>query len=198
MTISISEIFKSPASFLGQSLAINGRIRTIRDSKTFGFIELNDGSYFKNLQIVFDDTLPNFEEVCKLGISSSLTIEGEVVESPGAKQPFELKAANITIVGASPADYPLQKKGHSLEYLRTIAHLRPRTNTFSATFRVRSLLAYAIHKYFNEHGFIYAHTPIITASDAEGAGQMFQVTTLDLERVARETAEKPDYNADFF
>jgi asparaginyl-tRNA synthetase len=136
--------------------------------------------------------------VRKLGISSSLTVEGQLVESPGAKQPFELKATKITIVGTSPSDYPLQKKGHSMEYLRTIAHLRPRTNTFSATFRVRSLLAYAIHKYFNEHGFIYAHTPIITASDAEGAGQMFQVTTLDLDRIAKSTAEKADYNADFF
>jgi asparaginyl-tRNA synthetase len=194
----ISEIYKSHTDLFGHTLIVNGRIRTIRDSKPFGFIELNDGSYLKNLQIVFDDTLPNFEEVRKLGISSSLTIEGELVASPGAKQPFELKAKTITIVGTSPSDYPLQKKGHSMEYLRTIAHLRPRTNTFSAVFRTRSLLAFAIHKYFNEHGFIYAHTPIITGSDAEGAGQMFQITTLDLDRIAKGTAEKPDYSADFF
>jgi asparaginyl-tRNA synthetase len=194
----IYEIYKSHVDLFGKTLIVNGRIRTIRDSKTFGFIELNDGSYLKNLQIIFDDNLPNFEEVRKLGISSSLTIEGELVKSPGAKQPFELKAKTITIVGTSPSDYPLQKKGHTMEYLRTIGHLRPRTNTFSAVFRVRSLLAFAIHKYFNEHGFIYAHTPIITASDAEGAGEMFQVTTLDLDRVAKGTAEKPDYSADFF
>lgn len=201
MKISIAEIYKDFSSHLWDSLTISGRVRTIRDSKTFGFIELNDGSYLKNLQIVFEDRLPNFEEVRKLGISSSLEVEGVLVESQGGKQAFELQATSIKIIGESPTDYPLQKKGHSMEFLRTISHLRPRTNTFSAVFRVRSLLAFAIHKYFNEHGFIYVHTPIITASDAEGAGEMFQVTTLDLERLLSATPTgdaQVDYSRDFF
>ena len=179
-------------------MVVNGWIRTIRDSKTFGFIELNDGSYLKNLQVVFDTNLNNFEEICKLGISSSLTIEGTLVESQGAKQAFELKATNVIIVGTSPSDYPLQKKGHSMEYLRTIAHLRPRTNTFSAVFRMRSLLAFAIHKYFNEHGFIYAHTPIITGSDCEGAGEMFKVSTLDFHNIPKTEDGEVDHKDDFF
>lgn len=191
---SISRIYTDYNSLLDSDIIVNGWVRTIRDSKTFGFIELNDGSCLKNLQIVFEDNLPNFAEICKLGISSSLIVKWKLVASQWWKQAFELKAKTVEVAGESPSDYPLQKKWHSMEYLRTIAHLRPRTNTFSAVFRMRSLLAFAIHKYFNEHGFVYVHTPIITASDAEGAGEMFQVTTLDLEKVDK----KPDYSYDFF
>lgn len=198
MKLSIADIFRDPSSYLGTSVKVQGRVRTIRDAKTFGFIELNDGSYLKNLQIVFENDLENFEKIRKLGISSSLSVEGELVASQGGKQAFELKAASLTLIGNSPNDYPLQKKGHSMEFLRTIAHLRPRTNTFSAVFRMRSILAFAIHRYFNERGFIYVHTPIITASDAEGAGEMFQVTTLNLEKILEKKAETIDYRYDFF
>ncbi len=198
MKISIAEIYKNYTSHLWKQIVMNGRVRTIRDSKTFGFLELNDGSYLKNLQVVFENDLSNFDEICKLGISSSLQVEGILLESQWWKQDFELKATHIEIIGDSPNDYPLQKKWHSMEFLRTIAHLRPRTNTFSAVFRMRSLLAFAIHKYFNENWFIYVHTPIITASDAEGAGEMFQVTTLDLEKIIEKKSESIDYEHDFF
>lgn len=166
--------------------------------KNFGFIELNDGSFFKNIQIVFDAKLGNFEEISKLAISSSLTVEGKLVLTPESKQPFEIHASNIIIEGLSSSDYPLQKKRHTLEYLRTIAHLRPRSNTFSAVFRVRSLAAYAIHKFFQDQNFVYVHTPIITGSDCEGAGEMFRLTTLDLNNVPKDKEGNIDFSRDFF
>ena len=196
---SISSLYKDYKPLLNTQITVNGWVRTIRDSKTFGFIELNDGSCLKNLQVVFEDNLPNFAEICKFGVCTSLIVEGTLVESQWWKQAFELKASKVTLVWESPVDYPLQKKGHSMEYLRTIAHLRPRTNTFSATFRVRSLVAFAIHKFFNERGFVYVHTPLITASDCEWAGEMFQVTTLDLEHPNLKWKDwKVDYSNDFF
>ena len=173
-------------------------IRSKRDTKTFGFIELNDGSFFKNLQVVYDDSLDNFSEITKLNIGSAIRVRGHVVETPQAKQPYEVKATVVEIEGASSPDYPLQKKRHSFEFLRTIAHLRPRTNTFSAVFRVRSVLSYAIHRFFYERDFVYVHTPIITSSDCEGAGEMFQVTTLDLNDVPRNDKGEVDYREDFF
>lgn len=183
---------------VGEEVAVCGWVRTIRDSKTFGFIEINDGSFFKNLQIVFDDALPNFLEISKLNVGSSLRITGIVVETPTAKQAFEIKATGIAVEGTSVPEYPLQKKRHTFEYLRTIAHLRPRTNAFSAVFRVRSVLAHAIHKFFQDRGFVYVHTPIITTSDCEGAGQMFQVTTLDLKNPPKTDKGEIDYDQDFF
>ena len=194
----IKQIYKDYTKYLNQEVEVSGWIRTLRDSKTFGFIELNDGSFFKNIQIVFDNSLNNFEDITKLAISSSITIYGIVTETPSARQAFEIKATTVNIECASPVDYPLQKKQHSLEYLRTIAHLRPRTNTFSAVFRVRSILAYAIHKFFQEKDFVYVHTPIITASDAEGAGEMFNVSTLDLSNLPRQKDCQIDYSQDFF
>ncbi len=198
MKINIKEIFKDSSKFLNQEITVEGWIRTSRSSKTFGFIELNDGTFFKNLQIVYDDSLENFKEIEKLHLSSALKIQGILVETPEAKQPFELKAKEVVIEGLSTQDYPLQKKRHTLEYLRTIAHLRPRTNTLSAVFRVRSLTAYAIHKFFQERGFVYVHTPIITASDAEGAGEMFRVTTLDMDNPPKNQEGEIDYSQDFF
>ena len=196
---SVSSLYKDFKPLLNIQITVNGWVRTIRDSKTFGFIELNDGSCLKNLQVVFEDNLPNFAEICKFGVCTSLIVEGTLVESQWGKQAFELKASKVILVWESPVDYPLQKKGHSMEYLRTIAHLRPRTNTFSATFRVRSLVAFAIHKFFNERGFVYVHTPLITASDCEWAGEMFQVTTLDLEHPNLKWKDwKVDYSNDFF
>lgn len=194
----VKQIFRDPDSYLGRSLQVSGWVRTLRVSKSFGFIELNDGSFFQNIQVVFDDKLPNFLEIAKLPIATALRVEGELVESPGAKQPWELKATAITIEGHSAPDYPLQKKRHSLEYLRTIAHLRPRSNTFSAVFRIRSLAAYAIHRFFQERNFVYVHTPIITGSDCEGAGQMFRVSTLDLTDIPRDEAGQVDFRQDFF
>lgn len=196
--ITVKEIFREADQHLGKELRVSGWVRTLRDSKAFAFIELNDGTFFRNLQIVLEDKLANFNEIVKLNVGSSLIVEGTLVESPGAKQPFELKAKNIKIAGLSSPDYPLQKKRHSFEYLRTIAHLRPRTNTFSAVFRLRSLAAYAIHRFFQERGFVYVHTPIITGSDCEGAGEMFQVTTLDPENLPRDKEGKVDYGKDFF
>lgn len=184
-TTSIKTIYQSYESLIGSQLIVKGRIRSLRDSKTFGFIELNDGSYLKNLQVVFESALENFDAICKFPTGSSIEVQGELVKSEGAKQAFELKAAKVFLIGKADESFPLQKKRHSFEYLRTIAHLRPRTNTFSAVFRVRSLLAFAIHQFFNENGFIWAHTPIITASDAEGAGEMFQVSTLDFENLPK-------------
>jgi len=196
--VEVKQLFRNYCAYIDQNVVVCGWIRTIRDSKRFAFIELNDGTFFKNLQIVIDDTLPNFNEVVKLGISSAIIAEGRLVESPGDKQPFELKATRVVIEGYSASDYPLQKKRHSFEYLRTIAHLRPRTNTFSAVFRIRSAAAYAIHKFFQERGFVYVHTPIITGSDAEGAGAMFRVTTLDFDRPARNENGSIDFSRDFF
>jgi asparaginyl-tRNA synthetase len=196
--ISIKELYKNISSYQDQTVTINGWIRTLRDSKNFGFIELNDGTYFKNTQIVFDDTLENFKEISKLPISSSLWVEGRIELTPNAKQPFEIKASRVHIEGYSTPEYPLQKKRHSFEYLRTIAHLRPRSNTFSAVFRVRSLAAYAIHRFFQEKGFVYVHTPIITGSDAEGAGEMFRVSTLDLKHPILDDKGAIDFSEDFF
>lgn len=197
--VTIKQIFRDTKSYIGKYIRVSGWIRTIRDSKVFGFIELNDGSFFKNLQVVFEENvIDNFKEVAKLPISSSIIVEGELVETPAAKQPFELKAKKIEIEGLSSPDYPLQKKKHSFEFLREIAHLRPRTNTFSAVFRVRSIAAYAIHKFFQERNFVYVHTPIITASDCEGAGKMFRVTTLDPDNAERDEHGKVDFTKDFF
>lgn len=194
----VKEIYRETDKFMQKQIVISGWIRTIRSSKAFGFIELNDGTFFKNLQIVFEESLGNFQEIAKLNISSALTITGTLVESPGSNQAFELKAEKIEIIGQCSADYPLQKKRHSFEFLRTIAHLRPRTNTFSAVFRVRSLIAYAIHKYFQEREFVYVHTPIITGSDAEGAGEMFRVTTFDFNKLPKDDQGAIDFSRDFF
>ena len=183
----------------GTDISINGWIRTLRVSKNFGFIELNDGSYFKNIQIVIEaDVLSNFQELSKLNVGSALRIKGKLAITPDAKQPFEIKAEQVDIEGTSTPDYPLQKKRHSFEYLRTIPHLRTRTNTFSAVFRVRSLTAFAIHKFFNERGFVYVHTPLITGSDCEGAGEMFRVTTLDLNNLPKTDDGSVDFSKDFF
>lgn len=197
--ITIKELFKDAQAYYGKTIKLGGWIRNIRDSKVFGFIDLNDGSYFKNLQVVFEaDRIDNFDQVARLGVGSAIIAEGVLTESPGAKQPFELKADQITVEGPSPSDYPLQKKRHTFEYLRTIAHLRPRSNTFSAVFRLRSILSYAIHKFFMERDFVYVHTPIITSADAEGAGEMFKVTTLDPDKMARDDQGRPTYEDDFF
>ena len=197
--LTIKELFRNSTVYGGQEVEVNGWVRTIRDSKSLGFIELNDGTFFKNLQIVFEEgRVDNFKEICKIGAGSGISCKGELVLTPEAKQPFEIHARQITLEGACPSDYPLQKTRHSNEYLRTIAHLRPRTNTFSAVFRVRSAVAFAIHKFFQEQGFVYVHTPIITASDCEGAGQMFHVTTLDMENPPRTADGKLDSSKDFF
>lgn len=194
----VKQLYRESEKFLNQEVKVSGWVRTIRSSKAFGFIELNDGTFFKNLQVVFDEKLENFKEVEKLPISSSITVEGKIVETPGAKQPFEIHATNIIIEGMSNSDYPLQKKRHTFEYLRTIAHLRPRSNTFSAVFRVRSVAAFAIHKFFQERGFVYVNTPIITGSDCEGAGEMFRVTTLDLHNIPKKEDGTIDFSEDFF
>ena len=198
MKLKIKEIFREPEKFLNKEVEIEGWIRTLRSSKKLGFIEVNDGTFFSNLQIVFDEGLENFKEVEKLPISSAIVVKGLLVSTPGAKQPFEIQAKEIVVEGPSDNDYPLQKKRHSLEYLRTIAHLRPRSNTFNAVFRIRSLAAYAIHKFFQERDFVYVHTPIITGSDAEGAGEMFKVTSLDLKDVPLDDDNKVEYSKDFF
>lgn len=198
MKLSVKDIFRNSEDYLGKKVRLEGWIRTSRSSKAFGFIELNDGSFFKNIQIVYDDTLTNFKDIEKLPIYSAIRVSGTLVETPEAKQPFEVKASSIELEGMSDSEYPIQKKRHTLEYLRTIAHLRPRTNTYSAVFRVRSILAFAIHKFFQERGFVYAHTPIITASDAEGAGEMFRVSTLDMLNPPRTEDGKVDFSKDFF
>jgi len=198
MSLSIKDIYRGYKDYLDKEIILEGWIRTSRSSKAFGFIELNDGTFFKNLQIVYDDTLINFKDVEKLPIYSAIRVSGTLVETPEAKQPFEVKASSIELEGMSDSEYPIQKKRHTLEYLRTIAHLRPRTNTYSAVFRVRSILAFAIHKFFQERGFVYAHTPIITASDAEGAGEMFRVSTLDLLDPPKTEDGKVDFSKDFF
>ena len=197
MNTLIKALYRETENYGDKEITVSGWIRNSRMSKNFGFIELNDGSFFKNLQIVLEAELPNYAELSKLNIGAAITVTGTLVLTPEAKQPFELKAANVVTEGESTPDYPLQPKRHSFEYLRTIAHLRPRTNTFSAVFRVRSMIAYAIHKFFQERNFVYVHTPIITASDAEGAGEMFQVTTMDLDNVPK-TDGKTDYSNDFF
>lgn len=197
--ILISDIYKNKELYADKSVTVMGWARTIRDSKSFGFIELNDGSYFKNLQIVIErEILSDYDEIVKQNVGCSFIIKGKIVLTPDAKQPFELKAESVTLEGASTPDYPLQKKRHSLEYLREIAYLRPRTNTFSAVFRIRSEAAFAIHSFFNSRGFVYVHTPIITGSDCEGAGEMFQVTTLDMKNPPLDENGEIDYSKDFF
>ena len=194
----ISKIYADHVPLLNTTLLINGWVRTIRDSKTFGFIELNDGSYLKNIQIVFEDKLNNFDEICRLGVGSAISVEGTLVASQWGKQAFEIQATKVEIVGTSLPEYPLQKKRHGFEYLREIAHLRPRSNTFSAVFRVRNLLAFAIHEYFRKEGFMRVHTPIITGSDCEGAGEMFRISTLDMLNPPKTEDGKIDYSKDFF
>lgn len=195
----IKDILIRSKDFTGKNVTVEGWVKSLRtSSKGFGFIVLYDGSFFKTLQVVFDNILPNFETVSKLTIGSSVKIEGEIVESPGEKQDCELKADSIFVLDIASVDFPIQKKRHSFEYLRTIAHLRPRTNTFAAVFRVRSILAFAIHKFFNENGFVYIHTPIITGSDAEGAGEMFRVTTLNMKTPPVNEKKEIDYSKDFF
>ncbi len=194
----VKDIARNPEAYAGNPVKIQGWIRTLRSSNAFGFIELNDGSFFKNIQIVFEDTLDNFKELTKLTIAAAITVEGILEMTPEAKQPYEIKATQIIIEAESDGDYPLQKKRHSLEYLRTIAHLRPRSNTFSAVFRVRSLAAHAINSFFQGRGFVYVHTPIITGSDCEGAGQMFRLTTLDMLNPPKTEDGKIDVSKDFF
>lgn len=195
----VKSIYRNTADYANKEVTLGGWIRTMRVSKNFGFIELNDGSFFKNIQIVFEaDALSNYAEITKLGVGAAIIVKGLLVETPEAKQPFEVKAQEIAIEGTSTPDYPLQKKRHSVEFLRQIAYLRPRTNMFSATFRVRSLIAYAIHQFFQGKGFVYAHTPIITGSDCEGAGEMFRVTTLDLNNLPKKEDGTVDFSKDFF
>ena len=196
--IEIRELYKNQEAYLDKEITVGGWVRSIRDSKAFGFIVINDGTFFTPLQVVYHDDMENFEEISKLNVGAAVVVTGTLVATPQAKQPFELQAKTVTVEGASAPDYPLQKKRHSFEYLRTIAHLRPRTNTFQAVFRVRSLTAYALHKFFQERGFVYVHTPIITGSDCEGAGEMFRVTTMDMENVPKTEDGAVDYTQDFF
>ncbi len=194
----IKDLYRNSEAYFDKEVTIGGWVRSIRDSKTFGFIVANDGTFFEPLQIVYADKLENFETISKLNVGSAIVARGRIVATPQAKQKFEMQAEEIIVEGVSTADYPLQKKRHSFEYLRTISHLRPRTNTFQAVFRVRSLIAYAIHTFFQERGFVYVHTPIITGSDCEGAGEMFQVTTMDLNNLPKTEDGQVDYSTDFF
>ena len=196
--ITVRDLFRHTADYAGKEIEVGGWVRSIRASKAFGFIVLSDGTYFNPLQVVYHDTMENFQAVSKLNVGTALIVKGTLVETPDAKQPFELQATEVTVEGASTPDYPLQKKRHSLEFLRTMTHLRPRTNTFQAVFRVRSLIAYAIHQFFQERDFVYVHTPLITGSDCEGAGEMFQVTTLDLNNLPRTEDGQVDFSQDFF
>ena len=197
--IKVREIFKNKEEYFGKEITVLGWIRQIRDSKKLVFIELNDGSFFKHIQVIGEEEkIENFEEIAKLNISASIIVKGILVETPNGKQPFEIQANSIQVMGTSDEDYPIQPKRHSFEYLRTVAHLRPRTNTFMAVFRVRSLVAYAIHKFFQEQDFVYVHTPLITGSDCEGAGEMFRVTTLDTDNIPLDEDGKTDFTQDFF
>lgn len=196
--VQIKELFREMERYNDKSVTIGGWVRSIRNSKTFGFMVVNDGTFFEPVQVVFEDRLSNFETLSRLNVGSAVIVTGTLVSTPQAKQPFEIQAEAVEIEGASTPDYPLQKKRHTFEYLRTISHLRPRTNTFQAVFRVRSLLAYAIHQYFQERGFVYVHTPLITGSDCEGAGEMFQVTTMDLKDIPKMADGRVDYSQDFF
>ena len=196
--ISVRELFRNTAAYAGKNVQVGGWVRSIRASKQFGFIVLSDGTYFNPVQVVYHDTMENFQEISKTNVGAALIVSGTLVLTPEAKQPFEIQADTVTVEGASAPDYPLQKKRHTLEYLRTMTHLRPRTNTFQAVFRVRSLIAYAIHQFFQERDFVYVHTPLITGSDCEGAGEMFQVTTLDLNNLPLTEDGKVDYTKDFF
>ena len=196
--VTVKELYKTPEAYLDKEITIGGWIRSLRDSKAFGFIVVSDGSYFEPLQVVYHDNLTNFAEINKLNVGTAVIVTGTLVATPQAKQPFEIQATGVVVEGTSAPDYPLQKKRHSFEYLRTISHLRPRTNTFQAVFRVRSLIAYAIHQYFQDRGFVYVHTPLITGSDCEGAGEMFQVTTMDLNDIPKTEDGKVDFSQDFF
>ncbi len=197
-SILVKSLYRETDQYTEKEVVISGWIRTLRASNAFGFIEVNDGSFFKNVQIVFDNNISNFKDVSKLPISSSIKVVGTLVLTPDAKQPFEIQAKEVVIEGMSDSDYPLQKKRHTFEYLRSIAHLRPRSNAFSAVFRVRSVAAYAIHKFFQDQGFVYTHTPIITGSDCEGAGEMFRVTTLDINETPKTEEGAIDFSKDFF
>ena len=194
----VKEIYRNREQYLDKEITVGGWVRSVRDSKAFGFIVLHDGSFFETLQIVYHDNMENFAEVSKLNVGAAIIVKGTLVATPQAKQPFEIQATEVFVEGSSAPDYPLQKKRHSLEYLRTISHLRPRTNTFQAVFRIRSMAAYAIHQFFQERGFVYVHTPLITASDCEGAGEMFQVTTLDLNNIPKDKEGNVDFAQDFF
>lgn len=196
--LNIKDLYRSTNEYVNKEITLEGWVRTVRASKNFGFIELNDGSFFKNVQIVFDEKISNFEEIAKLTISSSVTVKGTFILTENAKQPFEVHASSIEIQNICDSEYPLQKKRHTFEYLRTISHLRPRTNTFNAVFRVRSALAYAIHKFFQERNFVYVNTPILTSSDAEGAGEMFNVNAFDLTNIPLNEEKNVDYSKDFF
>ena len=196
--LDIRELYRNKEQYIGKQVSVGGWVRSVRDSKTFGFVVLNDGTYFEPLQVVYHDTLENFAAVSKLNVGSAIIVKGMLVATPQAKQPFEIQAEEVTVEGASTADYPLQKKRHTLEYLRTMTHLRARTNTFQAVFRVRSMIAYAIHQYFQDRDFVYVHTPIITGSDCEGAGEMFRVTTLDVDNLPKTEDGMIDYSQDFF
>ena len=196
--VTVKSLYRETEKYLDQKVIINGWVKKIRDQKNFGFIEVNDGSFFKGVQVVFDTRLSNFEEISRLSIISSIEVKGKLVKSQGAGQAFEIMAEEINIFQKADLEYPLQNKRHTFEYLRTKAHLRPRTNTFSAVFRVRSVVAYAIHKFFQENGFVYVHTPIITGSDCEGAGEMFRVTTLDLNNLPKKEDGTVDNSKDFF
>ena len=196
--INIKDLFRNQEDYLGKEVTVGGWLRSNRDSKTFGFMVVNDGTYFEPLQIVYSDKLDNFNAISKLNVGAAVIVKGILTATPNAKQPFEIQADEVYVEGDSDGDYPLQKKRHSFEYLRTITHLRPRTNTFQAVFRVRSLIAYAIHKFFQERDFVYVHTPLITGSDCEGAGEMFQVTTMDLTNIPMTEDGKVDFTQDFF
>ena len=197
--LTIKDLYKDYKNFENKQITLEGWVRTVRDSKTFGFIELNDGSYFKNTQIVISDKLENFKDLVKLTISSSIKVTGTLVITENSKQPFEIQATNIEIFNLSDSDYPLQKKRHTFEYLRTVAHLRPRTNTFNAIFRIRSVAAFAIHEYFQNNGYVYVHTPIITCADCEGSAEMFKLTTMDLEKPLQKNEDgSTDFSNDLF
>ncbi len=196
--ITVRELYKNREEYLDKEITVGGWVRSVRDSKSFGFLMLHDGTFFDALQVVYHDTMENFVQIGKLNVGAAVIVKGTLTATPQAKQPFEIQATEVTLEGASTPDYPLQKKRHTLDFLRTITHLRPRTNTFQAVFRVRSLTAYALHMFFQERGFVYVHTPLITGSDCEGAGEMFQVTTLDLQNVPKTEDGAVDYAKDFF
>lgn len=196
--VNIRDIYRNREDYLDKEVTIGGWVRSIRNSKTFGFLVINDGTFFEPLQVVFGDSLDNYDAVAKLNVGAAVIVTGRLVPTPQAKQPFEIQSDEVIIEGASTPDYPLQKKRHTFEYLRRVSHLRPRTNTFEAVFRVRSLIAYAIHRFFQERDFVYVHTPLITGSDCEGAGEMFQVTTMDLANLPRTDSGEIDYTKDFF
>ena len=196
--INIKDLFKNTDNYIEQTITVGGWLKSNRDSKTFGFMIINDGTYFEPLQVVYSDNLSNFKDLAKLSVGAAVIVTGVLVATPDAKQPFEIQAQDILVEGGCSQDFPLQKKRHSFEYLRTMTHLRPRTNTFQAVFRIRSLTAYAIHKFFQERDFVYVHTPLITGSDCEGAGEMFQVTTLDLNNIPHLENGEVDYSKDFF